>query len=199
MRKIFICGLPSSGRSTVAKAIVSNAVEYIYFEPNFWTKVAFRKQNNGEPLYQYQDAYDDYILNRLKEDPDLYIKIVNDCVKIFADFQTFVIDGILSPRDFSNLFDYNKDTIIFLNRTDNNSEYKDAQSIALSSIRDYCYWATTMGLLDKTRWLEFNFSINTTNKSPLIKKMGSHNTIVLARNIDNVILFLIKYLSSDAI
>jgi|SRR6185436_540292 len=185
--KIFIVGLPSTGRTTISKAL-SQDCNFIYIDPVSWLKSTFRGQYPTEHEQQYQDSYNDYLINRLKLDPDLYYRNINDLIKSNPDNSIFVIDGLANPKDFIQLFDYNNDHIIFLNRIDNEAEYKSNQNIAISVIKDYCFWLASLKLLDKNRWLEFNFSIPGDSNNDVIKKLGIHNTVILAKSIRKVIL-----------
>ena len=111
-----------------------------------------------------------------------------DINKYFGNkfFKCFIIDGINSPHDIIKLFDYNNDYIIFLNRTDNEHEYKDHENIGISVIRDYCYWMAASNFLPKERWLEFNFKING-EESDFVKTLGSKNTVYLVKNFNKII------------
>lgn len=181
---IFIVGLPVSGRTTVAKTI-SNNLGFFYIDSASWLKSTFRDQNVEESDQQYTESYNTYLVNRLKLDPDLFSRNIKDIIKSSND--TFIIDGLLNPRDFIQLFNYNEDVVVFLNRTDNEAEYKDNENIAISVIRDYCFWVASLKLLSRERWMEFNFTIPGDPANDLVKKLGTHNSVFLVKSIRKVI------------
>lgn len=182
---IFVVGLSSSGRTTVSKAL-SNDFKFIYIDPVSLIKDISRDFK----IEEYEESCNEYLINRLKLDPDFYYRNINDLISSYNNGSSFVIDGILNPRDFIQLFNYNTDTVIFLNRIDNDFDCKDNQNIAISVIRDYCYWLASMKFLDKNRWLEFNFSIPGDSNNDSFKKMGTHSTIILVKSIKKVISFI---------
>ncbi len=183
--KIFIVGLPKSGRTTVAKALVE-AHGWSYIDAMSWVRSTFRAPEAGEHPNQYEDEYQQYLTKRMMLNPwfisDHIQLIMNDRI----DDDVFVIDGIASPKDFTMLFDYRKDIIVFLNRTDNENEYRDHENIGASVIRDYCFWMSSAGLLTKDRWLEYNFKIPGED-SDAIKAMGAQNSVFIVKSIKKVI------------
>lgn len=183
--KIFIVGMPFSGRTTVAKALCQ-AEGYQYIDGSSWLKATFRERAEGEHIQQYQDEYHQYLSNRIKLNPYLSIDNVLDTIQSLPKSDRIVIDGISNPKDFIHLFDINEDIIVFLNRVDNAEEFKDSESIAVSVIRDYCFWMSSAGLLEKDRWLEYNFRIPGEG-SDFVKKLGSKNNVFIAKSIDRVI------------
>lgn len=179
--KIFLMGLPGSGRTTVAKSFDSTTYKVI--DAFTWYQKAF----DTNSLNEEQAA--DLISNQLKINPLLFINKIKDDITLFNQVDkvnNFVIDGIKSPRDFIDLFDYNKDYVVFLNRIDNNFQYKDHDTIAISVMRDYCYWLSSADLLPKDRWLEFNFKIPG-EVSDTVKVLGSKNTVYIIRSFEKVI------------
>lgn len=179
--KIFLMGLPGSGRTTVAKSFDSTTYKVI--DAFTWYQKAF----DIDSLNEEQAA--DLISNQLKINPLLFINKIKDDIALFNQVDkvnNFVIDGIKSPRDFIDLFDYNKDYVVFLNRIDNNFQYKDHDTIAISVMRDYCYWLSSADLLPKDRWLEFNFKIPG-EVSDTVKVLGSKNTVYIIRSFERVI------------
>src|ERR1700676_2592433 len=156
--KIFLCGLPKSGRSTIAKALVA-AHGYVYLDAMSWVRSTFRDINPKEHPYQFEDEYQQYLAKRMLTHPNFIVDNLEREIKVFGDRNAFVIDGISSPRDFMHMFDYRKDIIIFLNRVDNEHEYRDHENIGTSVIRDYCFWMSSAELIKKSQWLEYNFKI----------------------------------------
>jgi len=189
--KIFIVGLPKSGRSTVAKA-VCQANGWHYIDAMSWIRSTFRGPKENEHPYQYEDEYEQYMTKRLMVNPSFVKDHIEEMMKINASTnKVFVIDGITSPKDFGILFDYREDIIIFLNRTDNDNDYRDHENIGTSVIRDYCFWMSAAGLLVKNRWMELNFKIPG-EPSDAIKVMGAQNSVFIVRSIDKAISVVIE-------
>jgi hypothetical protein len=183
---IFIVGMPESGRTTVAKALCQSK-DYRHIHATSWVKSTFRDQKVGEKPQQYHDEYHTWVTNRLKNHPDMIIHNIYDSIDAYdSEVKNFVIDGIFSPRDFTQAFDYNKDIVIFLNRINNAAEYKDYENIGVSVIKDYCFWLSSADLLPKTRWLEYNFQIPG-EESTFVKSLGSKNSVFIVKSINSAI------------
>lgn len=184
--KIFVVGLPKSGRTTVSKA-VAEAHGWEYIDAMSWVRSTFREPKEGEHPHQYEDDYQQYLTKRMIVNPWFVSDHVYEMMKVNGnDDTTFVIDGVASPKDFTSLFDYRQDIVIFLNRTDNEHEYRDHENIGVSVIRDYCTWMGSASLLNKERWLEYNFRIPGED-SDHVKVMGAHNSVYIVKSINKVI------------
>lgn len=187
--KIFIVGMPQSGRTTVSKALCEDGKRQ-YIDAVSWVRSTFRTPHDGEKPSQYEDEYHHWFTNRLKLNDGLITDNVMDTINAYDtkanEKLDFVIDGIFSPRDLVQMFNYNEDVIVFLNRTNNSSEYKDYENIGVSVMRDYCFWLSSANLLPKTRWFEYNFAIPGEN-SDQIKCLGHKNSVFIAKSISRVI------------
>ena len=183
--KIIICGLPHSGRTTVAKAVAQD-LNYHYLDAISWVKHSFRLMEDGEYLHQYEDEYQQYMSKMMSNEPEFITNNVFQILDLYCPNSNFIIDGIGSPKDFMTLFDYRKDMVIFLNRIDNEKDCSDQENIGVSVIRDYCFWLSAASLLKKTHWLEFNFRIPGEDID-FIKTMGAQNSIFIVKNIKKVI------------
>lgn len=186
--KIFVVGMPQSGRTTVTKALCQ-ADNYRYIDAHSWVRSTFREKKVGEKPELYEDEFHSWFTNRLKINPQLITDNVQNTINAYGpedDKLVYVIDGILSPRDFTRMFDYNKDMVIFLNRTGNDAEYKDYENIGVSVMRDYCFWLSSADLLPKERWLEYNFSIPGV-ESDWVKGLGHKNSVFIVKSINRVI------------
>lgn len=193
--KIFIVGLPSSGRTTVAKSL-SMQENFRYVDATGWVKSTFRSKSPSEHIQQYMDEYHQYLTNRMRVNPDLFINNVLESYQSYSgENHIFVVDGVNNPRDLSRLFDYNKDMIVFLNRTDAEPEFKDYENVGLSVMRDYCFWLSSANLLPKDRWLEYNFKIPG-EESEHIKPLGSKNSVFIVKSITKVSSHLKEYVTN---
>lgn len=175
---IFIIGLNKSGRTTLAKEL-SNELDYPHIIAD-WFKEEFRSRGEKEQEQHYLDDYAQWLTQRRKNNPNEVVDVVKDKLSSVA-----IIDGIQSPSDFVELFDFNRDFVIFLNRTDAPAP-REHESIGASVIRDYCFWLASAGLIEKKRWHEFNFKIPG-EESDFIKELGSKNRIFLTKNLERVI------------
>lgn len=187
--KIIIIGLPNSGRTALAKAICQNK-KYKYIDTYSWIKSEFIK-TVPDATSLNKDEYHSWLQSKLMENPKLFQSAKLDILYKCSNDENFVLDGIFSPKDFIAHFDYTKDKVIFLNRTDNENNCEDYESIAISVIRDYCFWLASANLISKDNWLEFNFKLNGED-SDFIKKLGSKNTVILLKSLNNVIGYVKK-------
>jgi len=185
--KVFICGLPVSGRTTVAKAITDHFGGR-YIDATVWLKATFRERKSGEHSDQYADEYDRFLSIRRMVNPWLVVDHVRQLLKVHQQDKMFIIDGIVSPKDFSELFDYRQDVVIFLNRNGAEEEphIRDHENIGISVIRDYCFWLSSASLLKRSGWLEYNFKIPGEDID-FIKELGSKNSVFIVRSINKVI------------
>lgn len=184
--KIFIVGLSHSGRTTVSQALAEKS-DYQYIDAMSWVRSNFRELKSDEHPHQYEDEYQQYLTKRMQVNPWFVSDYVFEMMKVMGDEDTvYVIDGISSPRDLTVLFDYRKDVIIFLNRIDNDHEVKDHDTIAVSVMRDYCFWMSSAGLLTKDKWLEYNFRIPG-ESSDHVKAMGAQNSVYIVKSFRKVI------------
>lgn len=190
--KIFIVGLPQSGRTTIAKAVAEH-FKARYIDAMSWVRSTFREKRPNEHHQRYEDEYDQFLNIRRMVNPWFITSHVYDLLKSHEEDKIFVIDGIASPRDFAELFDYRQDAVVFVNRTDGETECKDHEKIGVSVIRDFCLWMSSAGLLAKNRWLEYNFKIPGED-SDFVKELGAKNTVFIIRSINKVIPHLLDRL-----
>jgi hypothetical protein len=185
--------MPQSGRTTVSKALCEHN-DYRYIDASSWVKSTFREQRPGEHPQQFNDEYHAWFVNRMKLNPKMISDNVHDSIEAYKDVEgrfaeeayRFVIDGVFSPRDFMQLFDPNKDVVVFLNRTNNSAEYKDYENIGISVMRDYCFWLASAELISRDRWLEYNFTIPGED-SDFVKMLGHKNSVFIVRSLNRVI------------
>lgn len=179
---IFIVGLPRSGRSTVAKALIENYPNWSYIDAVSWLRLEFRPQKDNEHLHQYEDEFQNSFTQKMLSNPSFVSERVNKLVLLDRNKSNFIIDGIISPKDFVSLFDYTKDVVVFLNRIDNDYDMVDHENIGISVIRDYCFWLASAGLINKNKWLEYNFKISG-EQSEFVKALGSKNSVFIVKSI----------------
>jgi len=181
--KIFILGLANSGRTTIAKALAEDGSHYI--SAMDWLRSTFRPSQSDEDNLDFERNFNDYLSERIKLHPYLIADNIQEIIKSCPN-NKFIIDGVLNPQNFIKLFDYNQDIIIVLNRIDNVVDSTDQDNIAINVIRDYCYWLSSMNLLSKEKWIEYNFRMNVKSDSS-IKKMGNRNIVYIIKSIDSVL------------
>jgi len=185
--KIFVIGLPKSGRTAMAQALAEGERRQ-YIDATAWIRSTFRPPREGEHPQQFEDDYHRYLTMRMMVNPWFVIDHTFDLIKVAQEEKkkTVIIDGIFAPKDFTALFDYREDMVIFLNRTDNDTEVKDHENIGVSVMRDYCFWMSSAGLLPKERWLEYNFRIPG-EAGDFVKELGSKNSVFLIKSFGKVI------------
>lgn len=183
--KLFLIGLPQSGRTTVAKALCEGK-KYLHIEYDTWLKYTFRPKDPAEHQQQYNEHYNNYLISRFSVNPDMCCQVVEDTIKSTPHFDIYIIDGLMSPRDFVKLFNINNDMVVFLNRTDSEHECRDSDAVGISVIRDYCFWMASAGYLNKSNWVEYNFKIPG-DHSEAIRSLGSKNSVFIVKSISKVI------------
>jgi len=185
--KVFIIGLPKSGRTTLAHSLAKHAKTQ-YIDASSWIRSTFRERRADEHIQQFEDEYHRYLSMRMMVNPWFLVDHVYDMIKVAQEqgAKNFIIDGVFSPKDFIHLFDYREDVVVFLNRTGNETETKDHETIGISVIRDYCFWLSSAELFPKARWLEYNFKIPGEDND-FVKELGSKNSVFIVRNLQKVI------------
>ena len=184
---IFLIGLPKSGRTTMAKALTEDG-KYRYIDASSWLKATFRERLADEQLQQYLDEYYSFLTKRLNTNPYFVMDNVYDLMKSYeGEGHPYIVDGLSSPKDFTHLFDYRTDIVVFLNRTDNDSEHhRDQDGIGISCIRDYCFWMAAAGLLPRSRWIEYNYKIPGEDTA-FVKALGSKNSVFITKSLKRAI------------
>lgn len=182
---VFLLGLPHSGRTTVAHSI-EKSLGLVYLNVSDWVKRSTLVRDPDEHEQQYQEKYRDFYFGILKINPTMCIDYTHEVMRENGFDKTYIIEGITTPKDFVHLFDYNKDVVVFLNRTDNGEYYQDHDNIALPTMKDYCFWMSAAGFLPKSRWLEYNFKIPGED-SDFIKNLGSKNSVFLVKSINKAV------------
>lgn len=177
--KVFILGLSGAGKTTVSKSLLCNKFNYI--DVLSWFKSSFRSKQPKESVNEYEQSFTTYLVSHLQQDPLFFSQQIKDRLNDKAA----IVDGMLDPRNFIDLFNPKEDYLIVLNRLDN-SNNNDYDLVSLNVIRDYCFWLSSFNMLDKDRWIEFNFKMNT-DKKDFTKKMGAKNTLYLVKSIDKAI------------
>jgi len=187
--KVFILGLSQCGKTTVAKALAESP-DAFSITVSSWLKSNFRLRSVNEEQEDFEKARNEFLAIGLKRDANLIADSVEITMSMHSDFnpkiKKFIIDGVTSPRDFTKLFNYNEDVAIFLNRVDNPSETTDHDGIGQNVIRDYCLWLSTMGLLPKERWTEYNYRMPG-EESDFVKELSSRNVVTITKNINKAI------------
>lgn len=180
--KIFIIGLPKSGRTTIAHALVEGD-RRAYVDAASWVRSTFRSRRDDEHVQQFEDEYHRYLSMRMMVNPWFISEHVWDQIKVAeADKKkVFIVDGVFAPKDFIQLFDYREDVVVFLDRTDNEAEVRDHENIGVSVIRDYCFWMSSASLLPRERWLEYKYRIPG-EEIDHVKELGSKNTVFLVKS-----------------
>lgn len=186
--KVFIIGLPQSGRTSVAKHLSKDA-DFHTIEIGAYLKNIFKRSFSG-PEEDFCDKYKEFIANILKNDSKFYkenLRYLKNSIKLAKKngVKNFVIEDLVGPMDFIKLFNYNEDIVVFLNRLDNPSVANEQENICLSLIKDYCLWLVTMSCLDKDRWIEYNFK-STYSTDNTVKTMGVHNSIFILKSFEGV-------------
>lgn len=197
--KVFILGLPKSGRTTIATTLSTN-LNFSYVDSLVWFKLAYEsyKENSYENKFE---SLNDYMNNWiLKQDPDLVVVNTVQTLRLLSAISyntNAIMDNISSPRDFCRLFDFNNDIAVFLNRVDDPDCFiEDYERVGISVIRDYCFWLSSSGHLRKDRWIEYNFRIPG-ERSDYIKSLGAKNSVYIVKSIDNVISHLTQLINND--
>lgn len=184
---VYIIGEHLSGKTTVARALAEEP-NYHYISGSGWLESTFRFPYPKENPFEFQEELFKFKVNRLIVDPYIVSDNILDIMNA-VDSDHYVVDGLVNPKDFIHLFDYNEDVIVFLNRTDSPEDSKNYESIAINVIRDYCLYLATVGLLPREKWLEYNFKIPG-EESDFVKQLGKHNLVTITRSINRAILHL---------
>jgi hypothetical protein len=195
---IFLLGLPNCGGDEVAEALTQDGSRWLV-DTSDWHKDTFREQQSGEHIEQFNDEFQAHITQLLNTYPLSFIERVQRYIKDFDKRSVVpkpvVINGLISPKDFTHLFDYRTDVVIFLNRTDNEADGRDHESIAISCMRDYCFYLAAHNLLPKSRWLEYNFKM-LGEEPELVKPLGSKNSVFIVKPFKRVLSHLQEILQT---
>lgn len=187
-KKIFILGLSHSGRTTISKALSNVNNYYISAFDKF--KLHFRSKIINEHVSDYEREFQLYLASLCQYNPFVISQSIEDEIAHNLH-DKYIIDGLLNPLNFIKIFNPSIDKVVFLNRIDSNVESSDQDNIALITIRDYCSWLSSVNLLSKDNWIEYNFRIDT-KESGYLRSLGTRNTVHIVKSIDCVKDHLIK-------
>lgn len=182
--KIYIIGLPGSGRTRVAKSLSEDSRLH-YISATDWLRSTFRPPHAKESKEDYDIEYHNYYVGRVKQDQWVCVDNIFD-IQSSVNSKHFVVDGVISPFDFMYCFDPKYDMVVFLNRTDTTSVPKDYEGVAVNVMRDYCLYNALMGILSRDRWLEYNYKIPGEEVDSL-KSTGKHNSVFITKSINKAI------------
>lgn len=179
--KVFIIGFKNSGRTTIAKELASY-MNFSYVDACVTSM--FRPILPNESQENYSQFIDEATANILKLDKNVVLTLLKNKNNI-------IVDGIQSPIDIINCFDYNQDYIVFCNRTDYEPEFLDKAKIGIALIKDYCYWLSSLNLISAERWIECNYKLPGPENVE-VKKLNNKNSIYITKNMVNTIELLKK-------
>ena len=184
--KIFILGLPKSGKTTISKSIseIKEFNDSVTIDSMGWINSFCRPKQEKEHEDSYEELIQENFVKRITSNLDVTfdysMSIMNSQIK-----NTYIFDSVASPYDFIKMFDGRRDKVIFLNRVDDRINYRDYDNISLSAIKDYCFWLSATNLLPKTNWIEYNFKIPGSNREE-VRMLGAKNSIFIVGSIEGV-------------
>jgi hypothetical protein len=147
---IFVIGQSGTGKSPIANRI-SEAKELQLIKASEYFIESFK--GYSEDRNEFIRLISQFSAEKLSEDPYVNINYIKE--KIYN--KPFVIEGIRNPIDFTNLFKFGKDKVIFLNYIDNKlskSNFESGLDIILSIIN----WSKNIGIMSNEDFIQIDFN-----------------------------------------
>jgi hypothetical protein len=137
-RRIFILGASQSGKTTLAKKLVSK-LKCLHISAGAWARALCDSDN--------RDSLEESSSQELRCNPDYAINWINACSsKVNDNDHDIVIEGIRNPRDFHSLWNPNRDVCIFILNGNGDSEYKGFDFGVLAIEESVAWWKENIAL-----------------------------------------------------
>jgi hypothetical protein len=151
---IFLVGGTGVGKSTLAKKLAAQR-GLIHVQASEW----FRKNFNGAGItgkQAFTDAITAFSRQALARDPDLNVRYLHQAYHLEAGGH--VIEGCRNPRDFEQLFDPQRDTVVIIHYPQNPVRVSTFEAEGLRLIHGITQYYVDIGMLDYKRFLPFTIS-----------------------------------------
>lgn len=147
---IFILGQSGTGKSPIAnKVSIAKNLELIkaseYFRESF--------KSTSDDRNEFIKLITQFSAEKLSEDPYVNVKYIQNKM----NSKPFVIEGVRNPIDFTSLFTFGKDKVIFLNYLDNPLEKSNIEE-GLDVILSLLNWTINMGIMSDKDFIKINFN-----------------------------------------
>ncbi len=144
--KIFLIAYSHVGKSTLGELLVDNIDNSVLFGASSWVRESCLKNSSVEEMTTYAK-------NILSVNPWYSINYIKN--KIDPE-KISIIDGVRNPFDFTHLFDYTKDIVIFLSRAGVGPS-SSFEKTGILSIRSYIEFLLSEDFISKNRAIKIHF------------------------------------------
>ena len=134
---VFIIGTSCTGKTPFAKKI-SKRLNLKHISASEYFRTSFNEKGSGK---DFIESITEYSKKKLQKNYRVNIDYI-------GSVENSVVEGIRNPIDFSNLFNFNKDKVVFL-EYENQECGKTAFENGIEIIKEICLWSTDMGILPK--------------------------------------------------
>lgn len=153
---IYIVGATKSGKTPIGLEIEQLNPKWKSITASEWVKSKFKPSSDQLSIAEFVDEITKFSIEELNKDLDQCIHFIKRTYcKDYLE-GTLVIDGIRNPRDFTNLFQPNRDKILFIQKEGNDNWTKFESGIEV--IKNYVEWLTSNSLLDKDNVEHFTYN-----------------------------------------
>lgn len=145
--KIFIIGISKTGKSTLS-TYLSNKYNLEHIQSSLSIRNSFKyKESDFNNKQEFINAITEYSIELNKKVPNFistYIKKNYDLTK------NVIIEGIRNPNNFFDLFDINKDKVIFLDYLNNEVKQTKFED-GIDVIKHYLNWNLELNIIPQNR------------------------------------------------
>lgn len=146
--KIFVIGQSGTGKTPIA-AKISEALSFNHVKASEYFRKTFT--GHSDDRNEFTKMITEYSAHVLKENPYVNIDYLKDKLQ-----GNCVVEGVRNPIDFSNLFEFGKDKIIFLEYRNNPILKTDFEN-GLDIIESIMSWAQQQGIVSENDFIRIQF------------------------------------------
>ena len=148
---VFIIGQSGTGKSPIANKI-AQAKDLQLIKASEYFRKSFK--GHSEDRNEFIKLISQFSAEKLSEDPYVNVRYIQNKM----NSKPFVIEGVRNPIDFTSLFKFGRDKVIFLNYEENSLDKSNFES-GLDVILSLLTWSVNMGIMSNKDFIQIDFNL----------------------------------------
>ena len=144
---IFVIGQSGTGKTPIAEKIAKEK-NMNHIKGSEYFRESFQEQYEDRNEFTYQITQ--FSKNELKKNPYVNINYLKD------KMNNAVVEGLRNPIDFTNLFKFGEDKVIYLDYQNNPLNKTDFED-GLNIIENLLNWSINTGIIKKEDFIKISF------------------------------------------
>ena len=146
---IFLIGSSGTGKTPIATKI-ANYLGIKHVKASEYFRLGFSGEFDSRDYFNQKIT--EYSKHELSKNPRVNIEYLQDKINIPC-----VIESIRNPIEFTNLFDFKNDLVIYLNYSENKL-LKTGFEKGIQLIENVCLWSIENKIMKEEQFVKVNFS-----------------------------------------